>query len=340
MDRYESQHPEDETAPNEKIYYYLKAIYYLGVQKYDSTEYYLRKSQNEPHDLNDRIAVAKGFSLLYEKTGHPDSLTKYARLASDLQDTLVSQIETENILHFDKMYQYERLQAKIQKKTKETERARTAAGTLLLLSILLLATCAYAITAFRRKKRQALEQYLEDQEELERLQDIIEQLSIEKHKAETDAMKADELNNVIQEAQAEILNLKERIKKYEHRTKKKNKATIEQHFLETPVYKKLRSLADKPTSCPTEEDWTELVATFNQVVPNFYVTIHQNVSVLSETEYRICMLTWLRFAPSEMCNLIGISKVHISILRIRLLKKIFGKEGSTKEFDAKISEIC
>ena len=144
---------------------------------------------------------------------------------------------------------------------------------------------------------------------------------------------------MIEEERVEITLLNSRIQKYEQRNAKKNKVKIEQYLQTLPVYQKLHSLAEKPVSLPTDKDWIDLKNSFYDAIPHFFVFINDSSSILSDVEYRICMLTWLKFSPSEIANLLNISIINVSVIRKRLLKKLFGKEGSAKVFDVKIREI-
>lgn len=54
---------------------------------------------------------------------------------------------------------------------------------------------------------------------------------------------------------------------------------------------------------------------------------------LSMAEVNVLMLVRMRFAPSEMAALLGISPQNATNLRVRLLKKVFGQKGGTQDFD-------
>ena len=52
--------------PGREIYYRVKGLYFLGINKLDSAEYYFRKELHEGKDLNNQNAGAKGLSELYQ----------------------------------------------------------------------------------------------------------------------------------------------------------------------------------------------------------------------------------------------------------------------------------
>lgn len=53
-------------------------------------------------------------------------------------------------------------------------------------------------------------------------------------------------------------------------------------------------------------------------------------------EVNVIMLIRLRFAPSEMAALTGVSSQNVTNLRVRLLRKMFGEKGGARDFDARI----
>ena len=70
----------------------------------------------------------------------------------------------------------------------------------------------------------------------------------------------------------------------------------------------------------------------NEELPTF----HALLSELSLTEYDVCLLIRLHFSPSELCTLTGISSAYATVIRKRLLKKVFGEEGKAKDFDKRV----
>jgi putative tetratricopeptide repeat-containing domain protein len=51
------------------------------------------------------------------------------------------------------------------------------------------------------------------------------------------------------------------------------------------------------------------------------------------------MLIRLRFIPSELSALLGISPQSVTNMRQRLLQKLFHEKGGAKDFDEKIRAI-
>lgn len=79
-------------------------------------------------------------------------------------------------------------------------------------------------------------------------------------------------------------------------------------------------------------DWTlieeRLLSTFPTFKDNLY-----SVYNLSETEYRVCLLTKLEASPSNIAKLLALSNSSVSQIRLRLQRKVFGNEGTAKDWD-------
>ena len=64
--------------PGYEIHFYLKGKCFLGLQQYDSAEYYFRQELKSGKDFNNQDAASYGLTELYRIKGNPDSVAKYA----------------------------------------------------------------------------------------------------------------------------------------------------------------------------------------------------------------------------------------------------------------------
>lgn len=87
-----------------------------------------------------------------------------------------------------------------------------------------------------------------------------------------------------------------------------------------------------------KQDWDALHQLTNKYDSrlNALFTGHTN---LSPNEINITILTRLRFIPTEIAVLTGMSSQSVTNTRARLLQKIFGVKGGAKEFDDRIRNI-
>ena len=88
----------------------------------------------------------------------------------------------------------------------------------------------------------------------------------------------------------------------------------------------------------TDNDWGKLRHVLESMYPTFHSTLYAREN-LSETEYQICLLVKAGFNTYEINTIMGKSSSYASVLRGRLLAKVFGVEGSPHQFDERIRLI-
>lgn len=87
-----------------------------------------------------------------------------------------------------------------------------------------------------------------------------------------------------------------------------------------------------------EADWKELAQLVNGVYYNFTEKLY-SLYKLSTQDYRVCLLIKIRLQPKEIAILTDHSKESVATTRSRLYFKIFGKKGSTRDWDDFILSI-
>lgn len=81
-----------------------------------------------------------------------------------------------------------------------------------------------------------------------------------------------------------------------------------------------------------EEDWAAVEQQLKAVYPGFSSQL-RGLYPMSELEYATCLLIKLRIAPKDIATVMARDVSTISTVRSRLYKKVFGRKGSTKEWD-------
>lgn len=81
-----------------------------------------------------------------------------------------------------------------------------------------------------------------------------------------------------------------------------------------------------------KEDWDAIETHFKSVYPRFSSTL-LSLYNMSQVEYQVCLLLKLNTSPSEIANVICKDTSSISTIRSRLYQKVFGKKGSSKDWD-------
>lgn len=105
-------------------------------------------------------------------------------------------------------------------------------------------------------------------------------------------------------------------------------------LLSSDIVNRLHHMANKGKEAENS-DWKELHALIQQQSPEFLARLNASAS-LSPLETNVCLLIRLRFTPSEIAILTGISPQRVTNMRTSLLLKIFGEKGGAKDFDSRL----
>lgn len=87
-----------------------------------------------------------------------------------------------------------------------------------------------------------------------------------------------------------------------------------------------------------KQDWDALHKLTNSYDSRLN-TLFAGHTNLSPNEINVTILTRLRFIPTEIAVLTGMSSQSVTNMRARLLQKIFGMKGGAKEFDDRIRSL-
>ena len=106
---------------------------------------------------------------------------------------------------------------------------------------------------------------------------------------------------------------------------------VETEFYQSEYYQTLRHRIEAGENL-RQQDWKELEHQLKVIYPNFSNSLY-GLYNFSPTEYQVCMLLKIRTKPIEIATVLNRDKSTISTLRSRLYKKVFGKDGSGKDWD-------
>ena len=101
------------------------------------------------------------------------------------------------------------------------------------------------------------------------------------------------------------------------------------------IIQRFKHMANVSHKKATKKDWAELkrlISEHNKKLDSIKEKIKPN-------EFEICILIKLGFSPSEIGIIQGNSLQYIANIRKRLYGKIFGKDGSAKDFDKFIKTL-
>lgn len=84
--------------------------------------------------------------------------------------------------------------------------------------------------------------------------------------------------------------------------------------------------------CLSADEWTEVAHQVRRIYPNFRSRLYE-LCRLSDTEFRVCLLIKLHIAPADIATALCREKSTVSTIRSRLYAKVFGRKGSSRDWD-------
>lgn len=112
---------------------------------------------------------------------------------------------------------------------------------------------------------------------------------------------------------------------------------VKEEFHNTDFYQNMhRRIAAGDRLC--QEDWDMIEAQLNRVYPRFTSTLF-DLRKMTLVEHQVCLLLKFGATPSEIAVLMCKDTSTISTIRSRLYKKVFGKNGGSKDWDEFIASL-
>jgi hypothetical protein len=103
------------------------------------------------------------------------------------------------------------------------------------------------------------------------------------------------------------------------------------NILSSAIYQRIKQYLSSGQSM-NEEDWAELTDVVNDVYNGFTDKIY-SLCRMSNQDYRVSLLIKIRLQPKDIAVLTDHSKESVASTRSRLYQKVFGKKGSTRDWD-------
>ena len=339
-------------------YYYIKGMYYLGLNRTDSAEVYFRKLDNTGYILD----AQKGLLELFKRKRETDSIVKYSTLYEKSLDDWINNMKNESVGKVVASHNYTR--HKNLAVVKENEANKTHFHNMLLLFALLSAViiCAIGILIYRWKKsteakhllkeyrkltneKKKLEEELETVNEvylrnegvimmLKRINDMVTGHPEDNSNVQQEVIKllTQEVENnrisqrdFVQTKETEIETLNSIILEYKKRLSRlQAKDSVE----EADEILKLKEKAKNPQSQEiTETDWKQL---YNKMLtPNSKIETLLNTSDdLSEHEKKTLFLVLIGMSNKEICNILGTTPQNVTNWKKGANKKLFSDESA------------
>ena len=310
---------------------YQKGTYYLFVNKQDSAYDNLSLSFKMCKSYSIKAATTKALAQYYAKVNQPAMAMKYALQSSEYNDSDLIEARKTQLQQVQAMYDYGRNQEIARRAELKAKRSTQMNYMIVFACVVLFLFLSYVYRkqlALKKKRIAASKLVYEDcLLKLKRLQEEKAQLVAEKDK---------KLAQIITEKENAISRLVSEIHDIQNRYSLSSMSDAYLVLKNSSIYKKIQCIEAHPLEEMTEEDWTELADTVEELIPNFIPMLKNRVS---DRDYRICLLIRLGIPASLMARLLNLSDAAISKSRKTMLKKLCGKVGKPKEFDEYVLHI-
>lgn len=142
---------------------------------------------------------------------------------------------------------------------------------------------------------------------------------------------------LIEEKTREMEKMQAQLAEYQNDRRNPEQWNMEDRLINADCVYALHRLASVGRTAE-KQDWDALHRLTNSYDGrlNTLFAWHTN---LSPNEINVTILTRLRFIPTEIAVLTGMSSQSVTNMRARLLQKIFGMKGGAKEFDDRIRNL-
>ncbi len=290
-----------------KQYYYTKGLYFLGVEKLDSAEFYFRKiGQGELSQESYR-----GLLNVYERLNAPDSIHKYLAL---YEKAMVDKYKKTNGIytsHISSLYNYKRNEKIAERRKDELSRSRNII--IILLSFVFMISVSFLwYKRYQRKRR------IEEHNKLIILLDKSnKELTLAKSKfSEFEKDKSNEIN----EYERRLLEMEEKYGKWINEGN--ISMTALEHFkIMLKHYKTINTLGE----------WEALTNEIKKDMPAFHSFITAQHS-LTDMEKKICILFRVGFRNKEIMILLGENTMQsVTNLKSKARKKLFPESNERLE---------
>ena len=115
------------------------------------------------------------------------------------------------------------------------------------------------------------------------------------------------------------------------RLENEKRQQAETMIFSSDVYRRMQECLNTGRSL-THQDWTELTEVVNGIYTGFTERLY-SLYKMSEQDYHVSLLIKVRIQPKDIALLTAHSKESVASTRSRLYSKVFGKKGSSKDWD-------
>lgn len=298
------------------IGYSLDAIgrCYLGLQKFDSSEFYLQQALDTAVKYNNAYRqkdILIHLSELYEEQGLYDKAYLSYKNGKLIDDSLYTVQVAENVRQLERKFDISKKEREIERLDSERKLSKSQNQILLVLIVGLVISLLLIVIIFlyhsqnKERKKQLAEERLK-----------LVELEIQNNRKALNLFVED-----LQQKNRQLKLLSDQISEKE--------ALIDQ--LQEKDQKKINELNDYKIL--TQEDWERFKKLFSKVNPDFFKRLKAHKMDFTNGDQRLMALMKLELSNLEIADALGISSESVSKAKSRLKKKLsLEKEEKLSDF--------
>nr|WP_242506851.1 tetratricopeptide repeat protein [Parabacteroides goldsteinii] len=332
---------------NDAIYLQGLAKFYNLVFQSDSAQfYYLQTLQEGIRNQNIYLKSNsyKALAKLEAHKGYYHSAFDYAQKSMKLEDSIKKITRTEAIGKINALYNYQHTEKENQQLSLDNERKQNQVY-LLIIGLLIIGGTATLYTNYTRKQKQFAQ---EQSKRLSMLKD--EQYKNSRACILENEKRIAELETLLQQTEGENNALKELIQSQKALLEISNqkiqmglneKGHLELSFRQSEIYQLFHQAVhqDDKLKSISIDSWKQLQNMIDITYNNFTEQLYALYPQISEHELRICYLIKIQIPTKNIAKTLSRSFSAISNSRVRLYKKIHGKEGKAEMLDKFILDL-
>ena len=312
-----------------ELLYYNIGRYYCGIGKVDEGIGYFHKILTADHiTFTHKEATYGGLHTAYQLKGIPDSISKYAQLFVNANDSSYRHSTVESMYNIQSMYDYQHFQQRALKAQTENQLLwlSMALGVVVLFFV---AVVVFLYIRKQMKQRKAvlaginadynkvLDEYKRSVADLKMIENNFEQYR--------------------QKKEQEIQQMNLALNSF-HQVGENENWMTEISLLDNELVNHFHAQANGVSCKISDSEWEKLKSLVEKQLPDFIRFISAPDKRLTDREYLVAILVKLHFIPSELSLLLGVGSQQITNIRSKINSKLFGKSGA-KTLDANIWRI-
>ena len=294
-------------------YYKLKGMFYLGVNRIDSAEYYYRKLGR----YGFKYETAQGLLAIYRICLNSDSIKKYSVLCEQEMDKILNETQANAVIQASSLYNYTRLQEEIDEERLNKEQNKYL---LIFVCFVALGCLGYFVRLYKKMQSRMSQKIASVNKKLEKTCEELDLLQEDKE-------------IFIQKKQNEIIALQCSLREYREKYDKFNLLDKEKKLMESDIVVKFIEMSTPKRNRfnPSEKDWLDLYKEFQQYKPLISEKIRKGK--LSPQELQVCILTYLGMDNTAIAFLVNTTSKTISNAKQKINRKLFEEKSASTLFD-------